>query len=1675
MRELKDYLHPLWKRSLETTDNQDDVSLNKLILDTIDAELQLTEDDTIKAKAQSFLDTASDEWLDYWGSWFGLQRKENQSDDDYRQAIKYHVKHGRNTIPDLRQALADFLNTDVSNVNIYEPYTNIFILNNSILNGNDRLQSDYYHYAVIDIQISVPFPPEIIDIINWFRPAGVIWVLSYTPGRGDSAEIWQMSPTGLGIDYLDTLAILTGFSGETNLTLSPGIHNNLSGLHGFWLNESLLNSLDVLQGDPILGQTYYNYLGTLHGLVKPTDTDTPDTLKNKVQLIDPNLYERLSNDDASSLTVPISPVIDSHNLLAHSASFLNWDLVNGARLAQNKTNRGHSEVELPVNGSYLTSKGSYQLVKDKSYIISLTVDSDRERANISFYADIDSVHTKVLLTDKVLAGVHTYTAKITYVSGAMVNPKFYFDNKLHDLAGSMYASEPMLVSEADYKGSYTDSVLDYNTPQSSKYQYVYGFFNFRKFFFDNIQSYGSVVNAIGHQPSNTELNQYMSDYLDIKSFATAFAGKHLNNRNTHVQLMFYNFDLKLWVNYEDDNLLVVPKVEQRVNFKNLAPLLNASGTFAVGFEINTLPYDYFIDFDLLGLGTTKYGDPHYTLNVFAPDDEQYDWIQSVLTPTEVFDYVVNHNNVIDRYQEHYPIRYIKNTIKSVAPYSATKNTKATSEPYVNYPVTPHTNTDPTKPLVSVSVLGARVANDNHKNLLNNLLVGGVFTNNLLGKPEGLNKTKVTNEKGLMSNYDIHVAPISSANEQGIQFDSQVTYHETSYQFRVNAQAESEVKVYVRAILSANGYNNVVKEIPLTINNTKQVIELNFDTNKMFPDHTSIQVVTQALGVTEFYLNDPTLRVATKVLVDDKEVPNQAPDIVFDSQAALDTNATGGTKYDDIVFTDDSMEHSVLVDLGTVHNDISSLFVHHGSDSLAHMTYDSCVQTSIDGVNWVTWYDNYREDKKPLDAHYEELTATPYEVEIPVFNVHQDREDLGQSPYTPDDNGKLQPNQTAVSAVAERYPSFSLASLMGTPTSSDYLVDTKERIDDYDNTGYQPLFDLLNDPTSTSEEILDAVHDFLNGNYGNIFPTLENNRVYSPDEYILSLQDYLNTENNKTTTTTTTTTTEDAVINNLLHSPLTYAQALEYELPYNALTKFDVAYSDIAETTTASQKGKPKVAKKAYTSPKQAKAEKVVASVKQATLVQTDSGILKGIEIPPILIPDDNGLIDVIPPIVPTDPETPEIDPATLFNLSDDNSHLNGTKDIADGTVLIPTGDYQEPDIDNPHIGGVPVDPTKYLQQTLIQANIVSIVEQDPAYVNMFKVLKITKRADKVKFIRDILVGKNHGEIMFFTADVDTKLPWSFSIWNSYLNQGTWVDTKELTGTGRLMITATSLLTAMDASGNVYGMVTTQVDQSGAKELTVTKAQLRLLTFPADLQYYQGGLYPLANHASDTNLGKIYKGNGEAQNFFMYSIDDTLANQMVTISFNLNASQGGGSFNLLGSSLAGVTLPSSPIEIDNQHYSYVVHLPDELDDTSGFSIHLEKTNAVIQITGFKVELGTQESPYVAKRATTATKNTPTSTTMTLGNPLEVNVKYSAVDSDSQSITTLVTDKVQTLSGDIVTLGLYPNELPRQYQITGYQLINTSNQVFARGNLTTKTSFRVKLTDNLHTIEFLYKQK
>ncbi|QLF85858.1 baseplate protein [Bacillus phage Tomato] len=180
------YLHPLWKSMLGKVNDS-----HTAVVTSIEDAFTDAEKDAMSLITDANLETATGEWLDEYGDIFGVFRKDNEADEDYRRRIINWILTERGTIGSIKDAIEKWLDDPEADVEIYEPFKNVFFLNKSKLNGPDHLLGRYYTSAVIDVRFTKHVPVEIIDEIRKFKAAGITAKLTRIPNRKRSDYVIQ--------------------------------------------------------------------------------------------------------------------------------------------------------------------------------------------------------------------------------------------------------------------------------------------------------------------------------------------------------------------------------------------------------------------------------------------------------------------------------------------------------------------------------------------------------------------------------------------------------------------------------------------------------------------------------------------------------------------------------------------------------------------------------------------------------------------------------------------------------------------------------------------------------------------------------------------------------------------------------------------------------------------------------------------------------------------------------------------------------------------------------------------------------------------------------------------------------------------------------------------------------------------------------------------------------------------------------------------------------------------------------------------------------------------------------------------------------------------------------------------------------------------------------------------
>mgnify|MGYP000917329676 CR=1 FL=1 len=975
MANIKDFLHPLWKLSQDNDRDQ----VNNAILSSINSELSNVEQDTISAKLEMMLGNANDEWLDFWGSWFGLKR--NASDDEaYRQEIINHVKHPRDTIPALREAIARFLNEDVSSVKIYEPWTDIFILNDSNLNSNAHLMGDYYQYGIIDIHVNVPFDSNLIDVINWFRPGGVIWVLTYDPGDSSDAPIWEMSPSEASLEakltqFEDLIGVTSHFNRGMSLDYSVTSYN----ISEFILNYSILNSSDLIMGDDSQNNQYINSFGFLRGRVTPNQTDTDVTFYNKILRVDNSEYSKLSRPDNNYYSINVSPYNKMVNYLSKTQDFSNWGLT-AANSVDQSTLDGCSILNITQPNYPLISPNVVSLVKGNKYTVSFYA---RAVGDLPATSSINvtlgsSLSSKVVASD-LTSSFKLYTLNFIYndSGSTILNINTSFDTAK---ISQLQIAKVMIRDEEINYPAWNIEIPDW-VPNDSDFTYTdtgltyaYSTFNFRQFFYDQVQSESDVKSAIGGSDDYTVLNSYMNTYLGSKEVSFTYGTDDKTNNSVSTYLMAYNFKLNIWVNLKENMLTGPETINDKVTFNNLDQYLNQNGMLFVAVGVSSLNHDFNLNIDTVRIDISNNVDGNFAMNLYADQDFYNEFFENIIT-----DYIETNDSTEElygSYQRGYPFRYVRTTMNA--------NTSNKSNGSVVF----EDRGSSKAPIVSGSTLNALMLIQDDNALVPNVL--GNLNSNINNT---YTKSNIWNVSGATTINSISSKGVATFSGDRVLADMNVgsLNSDRSYKvvFHANTSSKNE-RLYASLKLESNymTYTIIDKQL-LSLTSSDQEFTLNFDTKNFVPSNVIIEIdsLSNSDGQ-EFVVSAPEVYLNYAAYLDSNAYAGVAPSLVRDY--------SGNYSYPNPV-SFSSGEHTFEVDLGYVTTDVNRILVNHGQFNGSSSAYSWKIQTSIDGTNWHTWFDNYSGDISPKSPLYYE-TNELYPVILDSYDTIQNRHDMNND-YT----------------------------------------------------------------------------------------------------------------------------------------------------------------------------------------------------------------------------------------------------------------------------------------------------------------------------------------------------------------------------------------------------------------------------------------------------------------------------------------------------------------------------------------------------------------------------------------------------------------------------------------------------------------------------------------------------
>jgi hypothetical protein len=168
------FLQSIFRRDQSNSDH-------KAVLDSIGTALKTAGDDADLMKKELSIVDSEGEWLDEWGTWFGVSRLSDYEEDNRYLDRMLSVIEDKVTIPAIINGVKKVLG-DNTIIKIYEPYHEIRYFNVSTFSGEGRYQDgDYYRIGVIDVIINKPVTDELVKFINLIKGAGVSVKFTYKP------------------------------------------------------------------------------------------------------------------------------------------------------------------------------------------------------------------------------------------------------------------------------------------------------------------------------------------------------------------------------------------------------------------------------------------------------------------------------------------------------------------------------------------------------------------------------------------------------------------------------------------------------------------------------------------------------------------------------------------------------------------------------------------------------------------------------------------------------------------------------------------------------------------------------------------------------------------------------------------------------------------------------------------------------------------------------------------------------------------------------------------------------------------------------------------------------------------------------------------------------------------------------------------------------------------------------------------------------------------------------------------------------------------------------------------------------------------------------------------------------------------------------------------------------
>lgn len=552
--DVTQYLHPLMQRGMTKDPN----SVYNALINALNSPLNNAESDILRSKTNVMLSQAPEDWLDTFGSWLGLKRKDKEPDNVYRKRLMEWVLTDKNDVSSIRNAIANFLNISSDCVYVYEPYTDMLYYNKlgSDYNSLKYFASSYYNYCVIDVQIDNTFPiREIQDIINLFRPAGVIYVLTMNINSfNHNAPIIDMNEDGSTPMFYDE-TYYAGFNQRVQALITPGLSDDITVTNPFFWSTSLseLNEGREYQNEDSQFNDYM-VLGEYYNDYNPKDTDTftdGRVYAKNYSLQDRNLMAKRDND---CLKFNIGKFDSDYQPLSFTTTLNQGSSYNNNVYSVNSNSKG-----ITFTFSNLDPNFTYILFYH----------------TITGSLDIESVDSAVTNGDLNMEYM------VVYPGGDNGNITFTSTKGI-----SSFNNVSLIKLNS---GDKTTTTYNYNTSIETAY------------------GLGGVANVMGalqmhfSLPSNINKNNLLTDYYS-ESYLTIRMKADIPIKSTHnIDIYIYDFSANIWSLFRTISIDDTSYINQNIKINDYSNILNSEG--CLFYKIVS---DIDIDVDYFGLSFSDY-------------------------------------------------------------------------------------------------------------------------------------------------------------------------------------------------------------------------------------------------------------------------------------------------------------------------------------------------------------------------------------------------------------------------------------------------------------------------------------------------------------------------------------------------------------------------------------------------------------------------------------------------------------------------------------------------------------------------------------------------------------------------------------------------------------------------------------------------------------------------------------------------------------------------------------------------------------------------------------------------------------------------------------------------------------------------------------------------------------